>query len=81
MRFISLLITPLVIYSLGGGHTHTHTHTHIHTHTNDPYRIRCTWFNTIITTHSYLLRGCTQRTSASVYMYFISLFKILSNVL
>ena len=26
-------ITPLVINSLGGGHTHTHTHTHMQTHT------------------------------------------------
>ena len=25
---------PLVINSLGGGHTNTHTHTHIHTHTH-----------------------------------------------
>jgi len=24
---------PLVINSLGGGHTHTHTHRHTHTHT------------------------------------------------
>jgi len=27
---ISHCITPLVINSLGGGHTHTHTHTHMH---------------------------------------------------
>ena len=27
-------ITPLVIHSLGGGHTHTHIHTHTHTHTH-----------------------------------------------
>ena len=25
---------PLVINSLGGGHTHTHTHTHTSTHTD-----------------------------------------------
>ena len=25
---------PLVIHSLGGGHTHTHTHTHTHIHTH-----------------------------------------------
>ena len=29
---ISHHITPLVINSLGGGHTHTHTHTHARTH-------------------------------------------------
>jgi len=28
---ISNHIMPLVINSLGGGHTHTHTHTHAHT--------------------------------------------------
>ena len=40
MGSISRYITPLVINSLGGGHTHTHTHTrvHTHTHTNDPHR-------------------------------------------
>ena len=27
-------ITPLVINSLGDGHTHTHTYTHTHTHTH-----------------------------------------------
>ena len=27
-------ITPLVIHSLGGGHTHINTHTHTHTHIN-----------------------------------------------
>ena len=32
-------ITPLVINSLGGGHTHTHTNTHTHTHTDDLHRI------------------------------------------
>ena len=34
-------IMPLVINSLGRGHTHTSTHTHTHTnmHTNDPHRI------------------------------------------
>ena len=31
MGFISCHITPLVIYSLGGGHTHMHT-THRQTH-------------------------------------------------
>ena len=46
MWFISRHITPLVIYSIGGGHTHTHTHmhtythmhkhTHTHTHTHTP---------------------------------------------
>ena len=30
---ISHHITPIVINSLGGGHTNTHTHTHTHTHT------------------------------------------------
>jgi len=30
--FISYHIMPLVINSLGGGHTHTHTHAHTHTH-------------------------------------------------
>ena len=33
MGFISLHITPLVINSLGRGHTHTYTHT------EDPHRI------------------------------------------
>ena len=37
MGFISRHIMPLVINSLGGGHTHmrvhVHTHTHTHTHT------------------------------------------------
>ena len=33
MGSISHHITPLVINSLGGGHTHAHTHTHTHTHT------------------------------------------------
>ena len=28
---IGVYITPLVINSLGGGHTNTHTHTHTHT--------------------------------------------------
>ena len=32
MAFISRHITPLVINSLGGGHTHANTHTHTHTH-------------------------------------------------
>ena len=31
MRSISRHIMPLVINSLGGGHTHTHTQTHIQT--------------------------------------------------
>ena len=31
---ISHHMTPLVINSLGGGHTHTHTHTCKHTHTH-----------------------------------------------
>ena len=41
MESISCHITPLVINSLGGGHTHTHTHTHAHTHTHtdDLHRI------------------------------------------
>ena len=39
MGSISRHITPLVINSLGGGHTRKHTHTHIHTHTDDPHRI------------------------------------------
>ena len=34
MEFISHHISPLVIDSLGGGHTHTHTHKHTSTHTN-----------------------------------------------
>ena len=34
MRSISRHITPLVINSLGGGHTHTRKHTHTHTHTH-----------------------------------------------
>ena len=34
MGFISRHITPLVINSLGGGHTHTNTHTHTHIHTS-----------------------------------------------
>ena len=33
MRSISHYIMPLVIKSLGGGHTHTHTDTHTDTHT------------------------------------------------
>ena len=33
MGSISHHITPLVINSLGGGHTHTHKHTHANTHT------------------------------------------------
>ena len=37
MRLISRHIMPLVINSLGSGHTHTRTHTN--THTNDPHRI------------------------------------------
>ena len=37
MRSISHLIKPLVINSLGGGHTHTNTHTH--THSDDPHKI------------------------------------------
>ena len=32
MRSISRHIMPLVINSLGRGHTHTHTHTHTHKH-------------------------------------------------
>ena len=32
MGSISRHITPLVINSLGGGHTHKHTHTHTQTH-------------------------------------------------
>ena len=39
MGSISRHITPLVINSLGGGHTHTHANTQIHTHTDDPHRI------------------------------------------
>ena len=40
MGFISCLIMPLVINSLGADtHTHTHTQTHTHTHTDDPHRI------------------------------------------
>ena len=37
MGFISRHITPLVINSLGGGHTHTstHTHTYIRLHRNN----------------------------------------------
>ena len=35
MGSISHHITPLVINSLGGGHTHTHTHTRIHPHRNN----------------------------------------------
>ena len=34
MGSISRHIMPLVINSLGGGHTHTHTHTHTHKHTH-----------------------------------------------
>ena len=33
MGSISHHITPLVINSLGGGHTHTHTHTHAYIRT------------------------------------------------
>ena len=33
---ISHHITPLVIYSLGGGHTDTHTQTHTHRHRRAP---------------------------------------------
>ena len=35
-------LMPLIIYSLGGGHTytHTHTHSHTHTHTDFPHRIK-----------------------------------------
>ena len=32
MESILCHIMPLVINSLGGGHTHTHTHTHTQTH-------------------------------------------------
>ena len=32
MGFMSRHITPLVINSLGGGHTQTHTYTYTHTH-------------------------------------------------
>ena len=34
-RSISHHITPLVIHSLGGGHTDTHTHSRIHPHRSD----------------------------------------------
>ena len=46
MGSISCHITPIVINSLGGGHTHTHkyththTHTHAHTHTNTYTEVR-----------------------------------------
>ena len=33
MGSISSYIMPLVINSLGGGHSHTHTHTQTHTYT------------------------------------------------
>ena len=33
MESISHHITPLVIHSLGGGHTHTHTHAYRHSRT------------------------------------------------
>ena len=39
MGSISYHIIPLVINSLGGGHTHTYTHTSKHTHTDYPHRI------------------------------------------
>ena len=39
MESISRHITPIVINSLGGGHTHTHANTHTHTHTDNPHRI------------------------------------------
>ena len=32
MLHITSQIMPLVIHSLGGGHTHTHARTHTHTH-------------------------------------------------
>ena len=37
MGSISRHITPIVINSLGGGHTHTYANTH----TDDPHRINC----------------------------------------
>ena len=60
MESISCHIMPLVINSLGGGHTHTHTHTQTqtqtqtqtHTHNDDPHRINLrnqvhAWFKNI----------------------------------
>ena len=38
MGFISRHITPLVIKSLGGGHTHTHKHTHIQISTQEQFQ-------------------------------------------
>ena len=37
MESLSHHITPLVVHSLGGGHTLTHTHAHTHTHTHTPH--------------------------------------------
>ena len=39
MGSISRHITPLVINSLGRGHTHTHARMHTNMHTDDPNRI------------------------------------------
>ena len=39
MGSISLHIIPLVINSIGGGHTHTHTHTNTHTNTHTYRRL------------------------------------------
>ena len=45
MGSISHHITPLVINSLGGGHTHTHTHTHAYIRTETILRNQArAWF-------------------------------------
>ena len=52
-------ITPLVIHSLGGGHTDTYTHTHTdvrikvisRNQAHAGHRLACAWFNNEYTCH------------------------------
>ena len=51
MGSISHHITPLVINSLGGGHTNTHTQIRTHTDVRTETILRnqaCAWFNNVI---------------------------------
>ena len=68
---ISCHIIPLVIHSVGGGHTHTHTikHTYIQTfadrsNSKKPgvWRPSCTWFKNVPKYLSYLSKMCLMHT-------------------
>ena len=53
MQSYRIHITPLVINSLGGGHTHVHTRTHTYVHTHAHTHTHTHIYNTHTDTHTH----------------------------